>query len=324
METIRELKNTTPYADFIRVQRFDWTRTAYAQDLRNFKAFMDGRGLEPATVTRQDILDFAAGLAANGVTPCGRSRGPLSVTSQMHVLSTVKKFHQFLGAMGLVEKDPTLILPFLKLKKPGRLPRPLNHLDRGALLQSLRLDKRHHVGISLVVALGFHCGLRRSEMAGARVPDVDLYSKTLRVIGKGDKERILPLTDFCADILRRWFKVRQHVRSPWIFPGEKHPLTRHVKPQSLNTRLQVAAEWAGLRAPLTCHVLRHTFGTQLAETGATPYEIRDLMGHGTILMGEAYVKIASDAPRKAHFRAFGQFQKQGPIYVPRQSRAVSA
>lgn len=266
---------------------------------------MDERGLLPESVRREDVLEFADFLIRPGQTPSGKPRSALSITSQMHTLTTIKKFFQYLGALDLVGKDPTLILPFLKLKKPRRLPRPLHHMDRIALLNGLKIERRKDLETSLAVLLAFQCGFRISELAAIELDRIDFHEKSLSVIGKGDKERVVPLTDQAIDWIQRWYRVREHKTSPFLFPGLNAPFTRHVKPQKINGWLKRAAQWGGLSGHLTVHVLRHTFGTQLAETGATSYEIRDLMGHESILTGETYVRIASEAPRLAHQRAFG-------------------
>lgn len=321
METLRQLQHLPPYAGFLALQSSPWTRTAYAQALRSFKSFLDARGLTLDSMDRRDVLEFHSVLAEPGLTPSGRSRRAYSTTTLILTLTAVRKFYAYLGAVGMIKENPTLILGILKLKRPGRLPRALAPMDRLALLSSLRIDSRRNLQTSLAVLLGFQCGLRVSELARLEVSRVDLRHGELSVIGKGDKERRIPLTGQAVQLIRAWLRRRLRRSSPWLFPAITTFQPVHVKPQVINGWLRDAARWAGL-PPFTVHVLRHTFGTQLAETGATPYEIRDLMGHGTILVGETYVKIASDAPRQAHARAFGEKIHGGAR--GRESHQVSA
>lgn len=303
METAEELQRLKPYSDFLVLVRVGYSRTAYTQALRYFKKFLDERRKSPATATREDLLEFYKSLSRPGETPAGRPRAPLGTSTIIHSLGAVRQFYRYLGAMGKIKNDPSLILHFVKLKRPERLPRALTLEQREALVGALRTGKRWELEISLAVLFGYHCGLRRSEIAGLEVKKINLFSHTVSVIGKGDKERAIPASGDVADLFRRWMKSRKHEKSPFVFPCIRNSDRQHVKPQVINGWMKKAADWAGLE-DLTVHVLRHSFGTQLAENGATPYEIRDLMGHSNILTGETYVKLASEAARRAHDRAF--------------------
>jgi len=174
------------------------------------------------------------------------------------------------------------------------------------LLRNLQTDDLEHQKASLAVLLGYHCGLRVSEIAHLKIRDIDLTQKVLTVIGKGDKERSVPITDTLAGHLRKFFDGNPQPSAPYLFSSPRS-MNKPIHPHFLETWVKKAAQWAGLENPeeLTVHVLRHTFGTQLAESGASVYEIRDLMGHSSIMVSENYVKLASTSTRRAHQKAFG-------------------
>src|SRR5579871_5420786 len=138
MKTAEELQRLKPYSDFLALLRVGWTKTAYTQALRYYYRFLSERKVTVYRAGREDLLEFYKSLDAAGLTPAGRPRGPLSTNTILHTLGAVRQFYRYLGAMGKVKNDPTLILHFLKLKKPERLPRPLEVHQRKALMDGLR------------------------------------------------------------------------------------------------------------------------------------------------------------------------------------------
>lgn len=323
MESHRELQHLEPYAGFLSLCQTYYTRTAYTQVMRIWKAFLDQEGLTVAQAGGSDVLRFVGILGRPGTTPTGRERRAYSAETQIHALSTLKKFYRYLMAVRFVTDNPTLALEIVKIRRPQRKPRALHPLERIALLNALRVNSRKNFAISLAVRLAFECGLRVGEIARIQVKDLDLTQGILRVIGKGDKERILPLTEILREWLAAWLerggirvaaplgfnvKDRQPLQNPaspaFLFPNIQRRQDGHVGAHVINRWMKVAARWAGIPTHLTVHVLRHTFGTQLAETGASAYEIRDLLGHSTTQMTETYVDLASDSLRRAHARAF--------------------
>jgi integrase len=165
--------------------------------------------------------------------------------------------------------------------------------------------------ISLLVRLGFECGLRVSEAAHLRRKDVDLAGMAITVIGKGDKQRTVPITDATKSIFQRvltQYDRDKALNSPYLYSSPRDPL-KPIHPNYLESWVKIAAHWAKLEDAddMTVHVLRHTFGTCLAESGASVYEIRDLMGHSSIAVSENYVKLASTQARESHRKAFKQY-----------------
>jgi integrase/recombinase XerD len=181
-------------------------------------------------------------------------------------------------------------------------------------MSTLKTDSLEDLQISLTVRLGYECGLRVSEIAGLRIKDIQFPEQLLTVIGKGDKERTVPMTPETRKWLQKYLEVRRNDSksgtSPYLFCSPRHPL-KPIHPHFLEVWIKKAAQWAGLEDAehLSVHVLRHTFGTCLAEAGASVYEIRDLMGHSSISVSESYVKMASQGARDAHRKAFGQGYK---------------
>ena len=305
-----DLQLVEPYSGFLALRKSPHTKSNYHQDLRVLKQFLDESGLIPSSARPQDLARFVGQLTKPGQTPAGKARRSYSTRSMKRILASTRSFYRYLASIQQITNDPTAVFHNLAIRSPQRNPRPLAPRDREAMVKGLQKGDLEALKISLVVLLGYHCGLRVSEMATLRTRDIDFAQKSLTVIGKGDKERTVPMTELLKGFLRQFLSDRQTAEpdhnSPYLFPSPRSS-QKSIHPHFLETWVKKAAHWAGLENPeeLTVHVLRHTFGTQLAESGASVYEIRDLMGHSSIMVSESYVKLASTKAKQAHGRAFG-------------------
>lgn len=317
--TTTDLRQVEPYAGFLGLCKSDHTRDNYAQDLRVLEAFLRSAGIPgPEKVQPADLTRFAGLLAKPGQTPTGKPRPAYSTRSMKRILACTRSFYRYLAATQRISSDPTAVFHYVSVRTPQRNPRPLSPSSRIALLGSLKSDSLEDLRISLMVRLGFECGLRVSEIAHLRRSDVDLAGMTLTVLGKGDKERQVPITEAARKLFQRYFSILDRdpaLRSrPWVMSGPGDP-DKPIDLRILERWVKTAAHWANLPEAdhMTVHVLRHTFGTCLAESGASVYEIRDLMGHSSIVVSENYVKLASNQAKETHRRAFNKYAlKLGP------------
>ena len=312
-QRFEDLRTLKPYSEFLAVCKSKHTQTNYHQDLRVLKYFLDETSVQgPLQATNQDMTRFAGFLAQAGKTPTGKPRPPYSTRSLKRILGTTRSFYRHLAASQLVATDPTAVFHNLPIRSPKRNPRPLPLSDRQSLLASLKTDLLEDLQVSLTVRLGFECGLRVSEIAGLKVRDIQIPEDLVTVIGKGDKERTVPMTLATKKLVQKYLQDRKLeaklASSPYLFCSPRNSL-KPIHPHFLEQWVKKAALWAGFEAPdeLTVHVLRHTFGSCLAEAGASVYEIRDLMGHSSISVSESYVKMASKGARDAHKKAFGAY-----------------
>lgn len=315
----KDLTSQEPYAGFLDLCKSKHTRSNYHQDLRVLHAFLAGAGIaDPEKARPEDLTRFAGHLAKPGLTPTGMPRAAYSTRSLKRILASTRSFYRYLAATQRISADPTAVFHYLTVRAPQRNPRPLSPASRMALLGSLKAAQIQDLRISLLVRLGFECGLRVSEISQLRRKDVDLATQTLSVIGKGDKQRSVPITEAGKGLLKRVLdhdsKDEELRDSPYVFPGARDPKLP-IQPRILESWVKTAAHWGNLPDAdgMTVHVLRHTFGTCLAESGASVYEIRDLMGHSSIAVSENYVKLASTQARETHRKAFGKYAlKLGP------------
>ncbi len=302
------LLEVEPYKSFLGLCKSHHTQSNYHQDLRVLKLFLDKTGLAPHTAQSQDLARFVGQLAKPGQTPAGKPRSAYSTRTLKRILASTRSFYKYLASVRHITNDPTAVFHNLAVRSPQRNPRPLAPKDREALVRGLQTSDLEGQKICLTVLLGFHCGLRVSEIANLKVRDLDVDQGLVTVIGKGDKERSVPMTEALKQLLDQYLKACK-ADGPYLFPSPRdRQKPSHIR--YLENWVKKAAQWAKFENPneLTVHVLRHSFGTQLAESGASVYEIRDLMGHSSIMVSENYVKLASTKARQAHGRAFGAGQ----------------
>src|SRR5205814_459702 len=119
-----------------------------------------------------------------------------------------------------ITNDPTAVFHNLAIRSPQRNPRPLPPQDREALVKSLQTSDQEALKVSLMVLLGYHCGLRVSEIAHLRIRDLDLIQGLATVIGKGDKERTVPMTEALKKILKSYLDLLDKT-SPYLFPSPR-------------------------------------------------------------------------------------------------------
>lgn len=304
-----DLEELEPYAGFLAVCKSPHTKLNYHQDLRVLKSFLDPLKLNPFSAKPQDLARFAGHLAKPGVTPAGRKRSAYSTRSMKRIIASTRSFYRFLASTEQINTDPTAVFHTFALRNPQRNPRPLAPEDRAALVKGLKTELFEDQKVSLMVLYGYHCGLRVSEIAKLKVGDTDPRLGWVNVIGKGDKERAVPTTQALLALFNKYLanpaRKQTGKESPYLFPSPRDP-NKPIHPGYLEIWVKKAGSWAGFKEPeeLSVHVLRHSFGTQLAEHGASVYEIRDLMGHSSILVSESYVKLAATKAKDAHRRAF--------------------
>ncbi|HVZ80892.1 MAG TPA: tyrosine-type recombinase/integrase [bacterium] len=311
-----DLLSLPPYDGFLSLCKSKHTRDNYQQDLKVLKAFLEGAGLSgPPEATPEQMVRFAASLTKPGITPMGKPRGPYSTRTMKRILASTRSFYRYLASIQRISTDPTAVFHNLAIRSPQRNPRPLAPQDRDLLVKNLRTGALEDQRTSLTVLFGYHCGLRVSEIANLKTEDLDLTRGLVTVIGKGDKERIVPMTDALIHLIKLYLR-QERPPSAYLFTSPRHT-NKAIHPDYLEGWVKKAALWAGLpqAQDLTVHVLRHSFGTQLAESGASVYEIRDLMGHSSITVSENYVKLASQSAQAAHRKAFGQKLATHPMRI---------
>ncbi|MFZ0323557.1 MAG: site-specific tyrosine recombinase XerD [Actinomycetes bacterium] len=296
------------YLDHLNVERGLARNTliSYRRDLDRYLAFCRDRGVgDVAAVTPADVSSFVASLREGDADSAA-----LKASSAARTLAAVRGLHRFAVRDGLSTTDPAHeVRP---PKPPRRLPRaiPLADVERLLAAAADPATDRELRDRALLELL-YGTGARISEAVGLDVDDIDLAGRTVRVLGKGSKERIVPLGRFAADALDAYLvRGRPALVGPRsgaaVFLNSRGGrLTR----QSAWSVLQQAADQAGLTVAVSPHTLRHSFATHLLDGGADVRVVQELLGHASVTTTQAYTLVTVDRLREvyatAHPRARG-------------------
>ena len=257
------------------------TLDAYMSDLQKLLDYVGSEGLQILDVKLDDLRNFVAALVDIGI----------SARSQSRILSGVRTFYTFLILDGYIEDDPTELLEWPKIGE--HLPEVLSVEEVDRLEQACDLSKWEGQRNRTIIEVLFSCGLRVSELINLRLSDLFLDEKFIRVMGKGKKERLVPISESAVKELQYWFMDRNLMK---IKPGEEDFvfLNRrggHLTRMMIFTIVRRLAEAAGIEKTISPHTLRHSFATALLEGGANLRAIQDMLGHERISTTQIYTHI---------------------------------
>lgn len=279
------------YVRYLRLERNLSPNTieAYRNDLAHLETFMMRNNLKLENVTLEQLHTFAASLHEYGITP----------RSQARVLSGVRSFFRFLVLDGVVESDPTELLEWPSL--PEHLPVVLTLEEIDRIEDSIDLSKAEGARNRAIIEVLFSCGLRVSELVNMKLSDLYLEDRVLLVRGKGNKERLVPVSNKAITDLKRWFFDRNLMK---IKPGEDDYvfLNRrgaHLTRTMILIMVKRQAEEAGIKKAISPHTFRHSFATALLQGGADLRSIQAMLGHEKIDTTLVYTHISNEQLRKA-------------------------
>ena len=270
------------------------TVAAYRRDLMKFCEFAQRRKLTVETASRDDVVDFLAGLY----------RQHLESKSVARHLVSLRNFFRFAQIQELIAADPTINLESPKIRRslPGYLR--LEEVEK-LLAQP---DAKTPLGLRdrAMLEVLYSAGLRVSELVGLRVSDLDTKVGCVRCIGKGDKERIVPVGKKALGMVERYLRdarpkmLGKFAGSPTLFVNRRgRPLSR----VGVWKILSAYGRRAGLRVALTPHMLRHSFATHLLEGGADLRSVQLMLGHADISTTQIYTHVVEERLKqiyKAH------------------------
>lgn len=295
------------WLDHLRVERgaSPHTLRAYQRDLRRYAAHLAGRGIEdPGAVGEADIADFLASLREGDA-----EHSPLAASSAARTLVAVRGFHKFLTLEGDTAEDVAAAVS--PPKPPRRLPKaiPLDQVER--LLSAASVgDTPASLRDRALLELLYGIGARVTEAVSLDVDDIDFEAASVRVLGKGGKERILPLGRYAAQALTAYLTrarpalATRGTGTPALFLNRRGG---RLSRQSAWNIIQAAATRADLPGHLSPHTLRHSFATHLLEGGADVRVVQELLGHASVTTTQIYTMVTVQQLREvfasAHPRA---------------------
>jgi integrase/recombinase XerC len=281
------------FIDFLRVQKrySERTQSIYDQSIKDFYEFMDFQAEDNPMelVTLTSLRAYTGALLEQG----------LSTSTVYQRLSALSSFCNYLVKKGKLRDNPLKLL--IRPKKGHRIPEFYSQTSINAWID---FQENSPTPVSVMIHLLYATGIRRAELAGIRVGDLDFERSLLRVRGKGNKERDVPLSEDMVRDLQRFLEERE-VPSPWLFSrknGDQLALTTVSK--MVHKELSREPAFTGKKSP---HVLRHSLATHLLNRGADLNSIKELLGHTSLAATQVYThnsfEVLKKAYKKAHPRA---------------------
>ena len=277
------------YMRYLKLQRgmSGNTLDAYQRDLQKLLDYLASEQKDVLDVTLEDLQHFAAGLHDIGI----------HARSQCRILSGIRSFYHYLLIDGYRDDDPTELLESPQIGE--HLPEVLSTAEVDQLEASIDLSKWEGHRNRAIIETLFSCGLRVSELVNLKLSNLYLDEEFVRVMGKGSKERLVPISKRAIQERRWWFDDRNHMS---IKPGEEDYVFLNRRGAHL-TRVMILimikrqAELAGIQKTISPHTLRHSFATALLEGGADLRIIQALLGHERIGTTEIYTHIDTSTLR---------------------------
>lgn len=281
----------------LRVQKglSEHTTQSYGRDLGQYAEFLSERGVSLTTASSDDVRAFLAG-------------GEWRPSTRARKAAALRSFYREAIQNSLVGADPTRALAGPRLE--SRLPRVLSIAEVEKLLALPKADPRGLRDRALLETL-YGAGLRASEVLSLRMQDIDLDVGFVRALGKGDKERVVPLGRMAVEALRAYNERGRRLlggagrlKAPEIFLNDRG---RCLSRQGLHLIIKRYVREAGLPEDVSAHTLRHSFATHLLEGGADLRAVQEMLGHADLSTTQIYTHVSSahlqKVYRDAHPRA---------------------
>ena len=270
------------------------TIRAYGVDLRELGAWATELQRPPGDLRYRDLRGYARALSERGLARATVARK----------LAAIRSFGAHLVRSGAAAQNPAELLP--SPKRDSRLPRVLGPDEAARLLDRIPARGPLEVRDRSMLELAYACGLRADEIRGLRADDVDFESESVRVRGKGGKERVVPIGEPAQRALRRYLDVARPALAdrgddePALFVSKRG---RRLHTSDVRRRLERWVREAGLAGGISPHVLRHSFATHMLEGGADLRSIQELLGHSSVSTTQIYTRVEPGRLRREYARA---------------------
>lgn len=276
----------TAFLNYLRVEKglSQNTIVAYGRDLRKIEKFAKAQGSDLRRLTRDDIVDFLTSLYRTGLDSRTIARN----------LVSVRNFFRFAQAEGFIEEDPSANVETPRFRM--RLPSHLSVDEVNRVLSQPNLKTAIGMRDRAMIELLYSSGLRVSELVNLRIADLQLEVGCLRCIGKGNKERLVPMGRTAVAAVRDYLNgsrqdLAQTRATPYLFLNRFGGRIGRV---GFWKKLAFYGRQAGLRLPVKPHMLRHSFATHLLERGADLRSVQEMLGHADIATTQIYTHLMKD------------------------------
>ena len=277
-----------------------FTIDAYRIDLGQFVDFLKisypelDSGREFESLTKQHIRSFLAHLSQQG----------LSRKTIGRKLAAIRSFFKFLVRTGMIQNNPAKNIQTPKAEK--KLPTFLSIQEAFDLLELPDKSTPEGIRDRAILEIFYGTGIRLRELTNIEMSDVDFHENLIRVVGKGNKERLLPMGKMAAEALRKYLKIRFH-----FLPKNGNPISplflsnraKRISPRTVQARVHRYLQQISDISSLSPHLLRHTFATHMLEAGADLEAVKELLGHVSLSTTQIYTHVTMGKLKKIYDQA---------------------
>ncbi|MEI6632157.1 MAG: site-specific tyrosine recombinase XerD [bacterium] len=267
------------------------TIISYKEDLTHYMGFLASLRIDALSkTTKNEIINFMLNQKNKGI----------SANSVARRLAAIKMFYRFLARERILKTDPTSLIDSPKLWK--KIPETLSLNEVEALLAQPNIKDQQGIRDRAILETFYATGMRVSEVVNLKTDNVNLEIGFLRCVGKGNKERVIPLGRKAINSLKRYLEAgRKHMlkgkQSEFIFLNRSG---KKISRQSLWKLIKRYAKEAKIKKPMGPHILRHSFATHLLERGADLRSVQEMLGHANISTTQIYTHISKDRLKAIH------------------------
>ena len=267
------------------------TKVDYQSDLKIYEEYLKRRNLNYLNITKKDILDYLKFLDDHKYSNKSISRN----------LSTLRSFYTYLVEVKVTPENVFRRVHNPKVEK--KLPNFLNTVEVENILDSIREDTKENIRDKCLFELLYSTGLRVSELSDLKLKVIDLTDKSIRVMGKGSKERIVYFGDYAFKLLQEYLSIREE----FLKKGEIdylfiNKIGGKLSRQSIEGIIERISKKYSLNHKFSPHTLRHTFATHLLDEGADIRSVQELLGHENLDTTEIYTHVSNERLREAYLK----------------------
>ena len=277
------------FLQHLRVDRGVSPRTLvnYRIDLIHYLRYLTLNSKDPLNVVREDLTAYLWHRKSSG----------LQASSLARYIASLRSFYRFLLAEENIIADPSALLR--SPRKAERLPRYLTVDEVSRLMTGVGTTKDRQIRLRAMLELMYAAGLRVSELTGMRLDSLDLKVGCVRVMGKGGKERVVPIGERARLAIQGYFEVRPETPASvkTVFISDRK---RQMSAVQFWRLIRQAAKKAAIYKPVTPHTLRHSFASHLVQNGADLRAVQEMLGHASIATTQIYTHVGQSHLQEAH------------------------
>ncbi len=276
------------YNTFLKLEKSlsDNTLESYFRDLDKLISFAGEHAITPTSLTYEHLQEFLEQVSEKGMSARSRAR----------LISGIKSFYGYLLIEEIIEENPTELLQTPKL--PKKLPDTLNIEEINAIIGTIDLSIKEGTRNKTILETLYGCGLRVTELTELKINQLFFDEEFIRVIGKGDKERLVPMGSTVKKLLQQYLPTRHEIPGG-IKPGHEEFVFLNYRGSKLSRVMifmiiQKLIEKLGITKSVSPHTFRHSFATHLIEGGADLRAVQEMLGHESITTTEIYTHLDRD------------------------------